>query len=152
MMSNSPKHIPLATLTAMPSYNRKAVTIAISLLKRKSPQTIQTLKNLLTFIPNPNHIKDVLIAAVIELVHTCPQTALWLFQYPEVLEPEIQVRDIIIQELTNQFYAWGYTSNDFHFTDDQHLEISEATKFSLLSCKPSSVDIAPLTLIQALLL
>lgn len=134
------------------SENGKAVKIAVSLLKRKSPQTIQTLKNLLTFIPNPNHVKDVLTTAVIELIHSCPQSAFWLFQHPEVLEPEMHVRDIIIQELTSKFYDWGYTSDDFHFTDDQQLEINEATKSSLLSHNSSPVDEASLTLVRTLLM
>ncbi len=134
------------------SENGKAVKIAVSLLKRKSPQTIQTLKNLLTFIPNPNHIKDVLTTAVIELIHSCPESAFWLFQHPEVLEPEMHVRDIIIQELTSKFYDWGYTSDDFHFTADQQLEINETTKSSLLSHNSSPVDETSLTLIQTLLM
>ncbi|HEY9658311.1 MAG TPA: hypothetical protein V6C65_07660, partial [Allocoleopsis sp.] len=95
------------------SDNEKAVTIAISLLKQKSPKNIQTLKDLLTFIPNPNHIKAILKTAVIEIVHSCPQSALWLFQNAEVLEPEIQVREVIIQELTNTLRVWGYTSEEF---------------------------------------
>jgi hypothetical protein len=140
-----------SALTAMPSYNEKAVTIAISLLKHQSPQTIQTLKDLLTFIPNPNHVKDVLKTAVIELVHHCPQSAFWLFQHPDVLEPEIHTREIIVQELTNKFYAWGYTPDDFHFTANQRLELSETTKFSLMSYKSTAADAACLALIQAIL-
>jgi hypothetical protein len=144
-------NVPFA-LIAMPlSYNEKATTIAISLLKHKSPQTIQTLKNLLTFIPNPNHVKEILTTAVIDLIHTSPQSALWLFQHSEVLEPEIQVKDIIAQELTNEVLSWGYTLEDFHFTADHNLEISEGTKRSLLSHHSFSVDKASLMLIHALL-
>jgi hypothetical protein len=141
-----------SAFTTMPADNEKAVMIATRLLKHKNRQTVQTLKNLLTFIPNPNHVKDVLTTAVIKLVHDCPQAAFWLFQHPDVLEPEVHVREIIVQELTNQFYAWGYTPEDFCFTADQHLEISEATQFSLLAHQPNSVDSATFTLIQVLLI
>lgn len=133
------------------SNNEKAVTIAISLLKHENPATIQTLKNLLTFIPNPNHVKDVLKTAVIELVHRFPKSALWLFQHPDVLEPDIQVRKIIAQELINKFCAWGYNSDDFHLTTDCRLEINETTKLSLLSHHFPPVDPDSLALIQTLL-
>ncbi|HEY9663583.1 MAG TPA: hypothetical protein V6C65_34480 [Allocoleopsis sp.] len=110
---------------AAPSHNEKAVTIAVSLLKHKSPKTIQTLKNFLTFIPNPNHVKAVLAAAVINLVYHSPRTAAWLFQHPEVLAPEIDVRQIIAQTLTQTVYTWGYAPQDFYFDDDYQIFINE---------------------------
>jgi hypothetical protein len=140
----------ITAMSTSPS-NRKAVTIAVSLLKRQDPTTIQTLKNLLTFIPNPNHVQRILVAAVIELVRTSPCSALWLFQHPKVLEPELHVREIIVQELTNKLCSWGYTLDDFHFTVDQRLETSEATRSSLLVYQPIPDDAAFLTLIQAFL-
>lgn len=110
---------------ATPSRNEKAVTIAISLLKHKSPETVQTLKNFLTFIPNPNHVKAVLTSAVIDLVYHSPRTSAWLFQHPEVLAPEIDVREIIALTLTQTVYAWGYAPHDFYFDDDYQLFINE---------------------------
>lgn len=118
----------MPTAMSTPSNHGQAIAIAISLLKRHNPHTIQTLKNLLTFIPNPNHIRKILTTAVIELVDNCPQSALWLFQHPDVLEPEIDVREIIAKELTAKLLSWGYTANDFNFTDDYTLKINEATQ------------------------
>lgn len=138
-------------MTSSPDHE-KAISIAISLLKRKNPQTVQTLKNLLTFIPNPNHVKAILTTAVTRLIYTCPQSALWLFQHPDVLEPKIQVREIIAQELTRKVLSWGYRLEDFYFTADHHLEMSEDTKRSLLSQQPEAVDEPVLTLIRALLM
>lgn len=136
----------------MASYsNEKALTIAISLLKRKNPQNIETLKNLLFFIPNPNHVKDVLAAAVIELIHTCPHSAFWLFQHPELLEPEIKVREIVAEELTRKLLSWGYSPESFHFTSSYTLVISESKKCSLLSHQPSPTDRASFALIKTLL-
>lgn len=137
------------TMTFSPSYE-KAVAIAISLLKHKNPQTTQTLKDLLTFIPNPNHIKNVLTTAVIELIDKCPQAALWLFQNPEVIEPEIRVKEIIAQELTRKIVSWGYTAKDFRFTPDYALEMSDDAQRSLLS-HPSPTDEPALFLVRALL-
>jgi hypothetical protein len=111
---------------ATPSRHEKAVTIAISLLKHKSPETVQTLKNFLTFIPNPNHVKAVLTAAVIDLVYHSPRTAAWLFQHPEVLAPEIDVREIIALTLTQTVRDWGYAPRDFYFDDDYQLFMNEA--------------------------
>jgi hypothetical protein len=135
----------------MPSHNDKAVMIAVSLLKRKNPPHIQTLKRLLTFIPNPNHIKDVLKTAVLELIYTSPQSALWLYQHPEVLEPEIQVREIIAEELQRKLLDWGYTPDDFYFTVYPELEVGESAKTDLLFSKPIPTDEAALTLIRALI-
>jgi hypothetical protein len=131
--------------------SQKAITITISLLKHKNPQTIELLKNFLTFIPNPNHIKDVLTTAVIELIYVCPLSALWLFQNPTVLEPEIQVRKIISEEITHKMLAWGYTLDDFHFTANQRLEVSKRLQENLFSCKRTPADEAILSLIRALL-
>ncbi|HEY9851919.1 MAG TPA: hypothetical protein V6D28_20770 [Leptolyngbyaceae cyanobacterium] len=137
----------------MTSYNEKAIKIAISLLKRKSPENIQKLKSFLTFIPNPNHIKDVLVTAVIELIETHPESAFWLFQYSELLDPEIQVKDIIVSELTKKLFSWGYTSEDFYFTNNYNLlVIKESKKCLLLSHQPDPDDEAYFTLIYCLLM
>lgn len=133
------------------SYNELAIIVAISLLKRKNPENIQTLKSFLTFIPNPNHIKNVLATAVIELIETHSQSAFWLFQYPELLEPEIQVREIIANELTKKLLSWGYKPEDFYFTNNYTLVINESKKCSLLSQRPLPDDEAYFTLIHSLL-
>jgi hypothetical protein len=131
--------------------HEKAIAITISLLKHKSPRTVQLLKDLLTFIPNPNHIKSVLTTAVIQLIYTCPQSALWLFQHPEVVAPEVQVREIIVQEVTRKILSLGYTSKDFRFTADHGLEMSHDSKQALLSYQASLTEEPVLNLIQSLL-
>jgi hypothetical protein len=140
------------TSTRMPSSdNDKAVMIAVSLLKRKNPPNIQTLKQFLTFIPNPNHIKDVLKTAVLELIYTCPSSAFWLYQHPEVLEPEIQVREIIAEELRRKLLDWGYTPDDFYFAANPILEVRDGAKANLVCPETTPADKAALTLIYALL-
>ncbi len=146
VVSPHPTH---STMTSSPNHE-KAIAIAISLLKHKNPQTTQTLKDLLTFIPNPNHVKNVLTTAVIELIDKCPQAALWLFQNPEVIEPEIRVKEIIAQELTRKIVSWGYTAKDFHFTTDYALEMSDDAQRSLLS-QSFALDEPALLLVRALL-
>lgn len=141
----------LITMISTPD-KEKAIAIAISLLKHKNPQTVQMLKDLLTFIPNPNHIKEVLAVAVIRLVHSCPKSALWLFRYPGVLAPEIQARDIIAAEVTCKILSWGYSLEDFHFTNDNYLEVTEAAQQSLLSIRPNLNDELIFALIRALLM
>ena len=51
-----------------------------------------------------------------------------MFQHPEVLAPHIQAEEIIAQELTQNLLSWGYTLEDFHFTTDYSLEMSEILK------------------------
>ncbi|MBI4785331.1 MAG: hypothetical protein HY785_29105 [Oscillatoriophycideae cyanobacterium NC_groundwater_1537_Pr4_S-0.65um_50_18] len=135
-----------------PSLDReKAIAIAVNLLKHKSPRLVQALKDLLTFIPNPGYTKDVLEAAVVKLIYACPESALWLFQHPEVLTPHIQAREIIAQELTQSLLSWGYTLENFGFTADYALEMSEDMKRSLLDCQREP-DKAAVELISNLLL
>ncbi|XGW00718.1 MAG: hypothetical protein ACAF41_33835 (plasmid) [Leptolyngbya sp. BL-A-14] len=131
--------------------HEQAIAIAVSLLKQQNPQTVQTLKDLLTFIPNPEHVNDVLTAAVLRLVYTCSKTALWLFRHPDVLAPGIQARDIIAQALTRQALAWGYSYEDFHFTADYALEVTEATRQALLSSQPHPDEQSAFDLIRVLL-
>lgn len=130
----------------------KAIAIAVNLLKRENPRIVQSLKDLLTFIPNPNYTKDVLEAAIIKLIYTHPQSALWLFQHPEVVEPQIQVREVIAQELTQTLLSWGYTLKDFRFTADYYLEMSESLKNSLLTCQQEAPDQAVVALVINLLM
>lgn len=111
----------------------KAIAIAVNLLKHKNPRIVQTLKDLLTFVPNPNYTRDVLEAAVLELIYTSPQSALWLFQHPEVVNPHIHVRQIVAQELTQKLLSWKYTLEDFNFTSDYSLVMDKDIKKSLSS-------------------
>lgn len=139
-------------LTAMStSSHEKAITIAVSLLKTNNSQTIQTLKDLLTFIPNPNHIKNVLASAVIELVYTYPESAFWLFQNPEALQSQIDVKQLIAEELTNKLLSWGYTLNDFYFTTDYKLEVTEAIRQHFFRDEYTFTNEAVLILIRSLL-
>jgi hypothetical protein len=144
---------PQFVFTAMiPSpNNKKAIAIAVSLLKHKSPQTIQTLKDLLTFIPNPNHVNNVLEIAVNRLIYSCPKSAFWLFQNPQLLAPEVNVREIILRELMPKLLAWGYPQEDFHIADDYRLDVSDDTKHALLLHQPEPADEAMFMLIWALL-
>lgn len=138
--------------TMTPSLDReKVIAIAVNLLKHESPRIVQALKDLLTFVPNPNYTRDVLEAAIVKLIYTYPQSALWLFQHPEVVEPQIQVREIIAQELTRNLLAWGYTLEDFRFTGDYSLEVSENLKSNLPACQQEPSDQAVVALITNLL-
>ena len=78
-----------------PSRNEKAVTIAISLLKHKSPKTVQTLKNFLTFIPNPNHVKAVLAGNFLDNLRD-PETRFATFRYE--LNPGAMIRCAVTVE------------------------------------------------------
>lgn len=144
--------LPACTVMSPTLDREKAIAIAVNLLKHKSPRIVQVLKDLLTFIPNPNYTKDVLEAAVIKLTYTCPDSALWLFQHPEVLAPHIQAREIITQELTQQLISWGHTLESFRFTNDYSLEVSENLRSSLLACQQESPDKAVVALIINLLM
>lgn len=132
--------------------DQKAVTVAVSLLKRNNPKTIETLKNLLTFIPNPKQVSYILKTAVAELVYSCPHSVYWLFQRPALLEPELQVRESVLAEVSHRLITWGYTSKEFQVTSEQCLHIDDATLGELRSRMPTSsaADGAVITLILLL--
>lgn len=132
--------------------HEQAILLTTNLLRRQNSQTVKTLQDLLTFIPNPNHVKEILTAAVIRLIYSSPQSTMWLFQNPEVVEPQIQVRETIAQELAHKLLSWGYKLEDFHFTAERELAMSEAAKHSLLSYQPIPSDEPVLILVRALLL
>jgi hypothetical protein len=144
-----PEFVPPTMLTL--ADREPVIAIAVRLLTQQNAPAVQTLKALLTLIPHPEPVKEVLTAAVLRLVQTYPKTALWLFRHPDVLAPEIQARGIIAQALTRKALAWGYTLADFHFTAHYALEVTEATRQALLSAQPHPDEESTFALIRVLL-
>lgn len=130
----------------------KAILIAMSLLKSENPQAIQKLKDLLTFFGNSKQVNNILTTTVLRLIYTSPPSALWLFRHPDILAPEVKVREIVAQELTRKILSWGYTLEDFYFTSDSHLEMSKDIQRSLFSKQQDTEDELVLALIRALLI
>ncbi len=104
------------------------INIAITLLRDKNLKNLVILKNFLTFIPNPNHIKEVLTKAVQEVVNSCPETTHWLLQHPHCLEPEVKVQDVIHQEIANKFISLGLTLEEFSFDSKGYLVLPDSLK------------------------
>lgn len=129
----------------------KAVSIAILLLKHRSEQKVERLQALLTYTAHPERAAEILTTAVIRLVHTCPRTALWLFQHPRILEPAIQTREIVAWELTRELLSRGYSPEDFSFTPERDLETSENFRRSLFADRTAGADTPVFALIRALL-
>lgn len=127
------------------------INIAIALLKDKNVNNLSILKNFLSFIPNPNHIKQVLIKAVQAVVNTCPQTTLWLLQHPHCLEPEVNVRDVIHQEISNKLLFLGLTLEDFTFDSEGYLILADSLKAELLKSSKIPLPNEDITLILTVL-
>ncbi|WP_254173032.1 hypothetical protein [Planktothrix pseudagardhii] len=127
------------------------INIAIALLKDKNVNNLSILKNFLSFIPNPNHIKEVLIKAVQAVVNTCPQTTLWLLQHPHCLEPEVNVRDVIHQEISNKLLFLGLTLEDFTFDSEGYLVFPDSFKTELLKSSKIPLPNEDITLILTVL-
>lgn len=132
-------------------YDERVVTIAVILLRSQNSQTVRTLKDLLTFIPNPNHANTVLATAIVQLIDTCPESTLWLLQHSSILEPDVQVKQIIAAELKRKLLFWGYTPEDFELTADCQIDMREAAKENLLNHQLASDDQQVATLIFSLL-
>lgn len=129
----------------------KAVMISVSLLKRQNPDSFSTLKNLLTFIPNPLDIQEVWRRSICEIMKTSPQTCYWLFQNPDCLKPEVDVREIIITELSEKLLSWGLTSEEFRFNSEGQLEMAPEIEIKIIKSDQVATEETILALIYFLL-
>lgn len=127
------------------------INIAIALLKDQNVNNLSILKNFLSFIPNPNHIKEILTKAVQAVVNTCPQTTLWLLQHPHCLEPEVNVKDVIHQEISNKLLFLGLTLEDFTFDSEGYLVLPDSFKPELLKSSKFPLPNEDITLILTVL-
>ncbi|VXD23080.1 hypothetical protein PL8927_760267 [Planktothrix serta PCC 8927] len=127
------------------------INIAITLLRDRNLKNLIILKNFLTFIPNPNHIKEVLTKAVQEVVNSCPETTHWLLQHPHCLESEVKVKDVIHQEISNKFLSLGLTLEEFSFDSKGYLVLPDSLKQAFLKCSEFSYPNYDINLILYLL-
>jgi hypothetical protein len=118
------------------------------LLKSHNPEAINSLKNFLTIVPNPEKIKQILITAINEIIDTEPETIYWLLKNPTHLQPEINVREIVTQKLNDKFLNWGFTPEDIHFNEQGNLEFKPAIKDKFIKAEYSANDRAAMILIQ----
>ncbi|MTJ07235.1 MULTISPECIES: hypothetical protein [unclassified Anabaena] len=118
------------------------------MLKTHNPEAIYSLKDFLTIVPNPEKIKQILIAAIYQLMETEPETIYWLLKNPTYLQPEIDIKFIVTQKLYEKLITWGFTPEDIYFNENGNLEFNAATKDRLLSANYSSDNGAILTLIK----
>ena len=130
----------------------KGVVISVSLLKRQNFESLSTLKNLLTFIPNPVDIQEVLKKAICSIIYTSPQTSYWLFQHPDCLSPQVNVREIIIEELSEKLLSWGLSPEEFHFNSEGRLRIKSEYVNQFIKPREFSPDEAILGLIYVLMI
>lgn len=130
----------------------KAVIISTSLLKRQNLESLSILKNLLTFIPNPHDIQKVWKIAICHLVNTCPQSSYWLFQNPDCLKPDINVREVIIEELSQKLLSWDLSPEEFYFNSEGRLIINSPKASQFIAPRELSCDQAVLALISFLIL
>lgn len=114
--------------------HERCTRVAVELLQTQNPRAILMLKNFLTYIPSPTNIKNILTAAIAELIETFPDTVCWLLEHPEYLQPEVDVTQVVMQELLNRLENLGFVQGqDFHVSADYLFEVSEAAKLALLT-------------------
>ncbi|MBD2296929.1 hypothetical protein H6G06_26500 [Anabaena sphaerica FACHB-251] len=94
------------------------INIAVFLLKSHKPEAINSLKDFLTIVTNPEKIQHILIDAINQVIETDPETIYWLLKNPTYLQPEIDIKVIVTQKLNKKLLTWGFTPEDIHFNDD----------------------------------
>lgn len=122
--------------------------IAIFLLKSHNPEAIYGLKDFLTIVPNSEKSKQIMISAIYQVIETDPETIYWLLKNPTYLQPEVDVREIVIQKLNEKFILLGFTKEDIYFNQHRDLEFTAVIKEKLIKAEYSGDERAIMTLIQ----
>lgn len=112
---------------------KQLIDVTIVILKSHDFQSINTLKKFLKVIPNPNQIRVIITVAVEEIFDTNSETIFWLLQHPECLQPEVNIKEIIAQKLSEKLCTMGFDDEYFHFNNDGELKINRTIKDELLS-------------------
>jgi hypothetical protein len=107
--------------------------VAVEVFKTRNLGAIGSLKKFLTALPSPSYIKEALLQAIYQLAEQDPETARWVLRHRQHLEPELDLIDVVQQIATERLQSQGLIlTQDFDFTVDGKLEMSESTKAALL--------------------
>ncbi|WP_199314257.1 hypothetical protein [Planktothrix sp. FACHB-1365] len=108
------------------------VELAVDILRVQRPESIQSLKDFLTVLPNPRSIEDVLIRAIYQLAEIDDQACRWILRHSNYLMPELDVKNYALQWVCFRLQAQGFVLNqDFQFTAPQHLQLTEYAQLTL---------------------
>ncbi|MBD2034874.1 hypothetical protein H6F86_10005 [Phormidium sp. FACHB-592] len=112
--------------------------VAVEVFKNRNLGAIGSLKKFLTALPSPSYIKEALLQSIYQLAEQEPETAQWVLQYRQHLEPELNLMAVAQQIATERLQNQGLILiQDFNFTADGELEASESIKAALLEAVSS---------------
>jgi hypothetical protein len=107
--------------------------VAVEVIKTRNLGAIGSLKKFLTALPSPSYIKEALLQSIYQLAEQEPEIARWVLHHRQHLEPELNVIDVAQQIATERLQSQGLIlTQDFNFTVDGKLEMSEPTRAALL--------------------
>jgi|GEM_PF-5862019 len=98
------------------------VNLTIFVLKSHKPEAINTLKDFLTVLPTQEHINQILITAIHEILETEPEKIYWLLNNSTYLQPEIDVKKVVNQKLKEKLFAWGFNPEHINFHKEINLD------------------------------
>lgn len=108
------------------------VELAVDILRVQCPESIQSLKDFLTVLPNPGSIEDVLIRAIYQLAEIDSEACRWILRHSNYLMPELDVKNYAMQWVCFMLQAQGFVLNqDFQFNPLQHLQLTEYAQLAL---------------------
>lgn len=123
--------------------------IAVDVFKSRNLAAIGSLKKFLTALPSPSYIRRVLLQAIYQLADQELEICRWLIQHRHHLEPELKLLEVAQQIVTEQLQNQGLILNqDFSFTADGKLEVSEVIKTAALE----GISVGDRLLIEEILL
>ena len=108
------------------------VELAVDILRVQCHESIQSLKDFLTVLPNPRSIEDVLIRAIYQLAEIDDEACSWILRHSDYLMPELDVKNYALKWVCFTLQAQGFVLNqDFQFQSPQHLQLTEYAQLAL---------------------
>ncbi|MGK7874910.1 MAG: hypothetical protein AB4426_16905 [Xenococcaceae cyanobacterium] len=109
------------------------IEIAVDVFQAQNQKLIDSLKDFLTFLPNPNYIEQVLAGAIYRLAEINPDACRWLLRNPSYLMPELDLVDLAKKMTLSKLQSHGFVEEqDFWFEANNKLQLSETAKAKLL--------------------
>ena len=107
--------------------------VTVEVFKTRNLTAIGSLKKFLTALPSPSYIREALLQSIYQLAEQEQEIARWILHHRRHLEPELNLIDVAQQIATERLQSQGLIfTQDFNFTVDGKLEVSESLKAVLL--------------------
>jgi hypothetical protein len=108
------------------------VELAVDVFRVQQRESIQSLKDFLTVLPNPQAIEKVLTRAIYQLAEIDSQACRWILRHSTYLMPELDVKSYGMQWVCLKLQAQGFVLNqDFQLGENLQLHLTKKAEAEL---------------------